>query len=382
MNSTPTSITSGGNIGNYALAGSLILHAGFIGLFSVWQWDLRAPEKTKPKTIHVKFIAAPPTPKTAPKQALSKPVSSSPAQPMAVRSAAITPLKPRTPNPVFRPGSPVKAARRINLTSKSNHRTPLVQEASFSIKAAKQMRAHYYQSTQPNRKFSKRMEVRSSPVLSAHPTRSIPGTAAAPHLKSNRQSTIRRRPPVSGIRLFQVKGTANPTALLTEPMRSRIHINNHLPRSVKDQTTPTFTAGVAPRSIVESHGSKNITEIKLSALPGNFSHDIPAADNATREDLGLLRGTFTGKVRQRIAEAKYYPRVARRRGMEGQPVIAFTLDKQGRLQKVDLARTSGYTLLDQAALEAVQNGAPYPEIPAPLKMDSIQLKLPISFILK
>ena len=68
--------------------------------------------------------------------------------------------------------------------------------------------------------------------------------------------------------------------------------------------------------------------------------------------------------------------------MEGQPVIAFTLNKNGRLMKVDLARTSGYQLLDQAALEAVQQGAPYPEIPAELKIDTFQFKLPISFAFK
>jgi protein TonB len=68
--------------------------------------------------------------------------------------------------------------------------------------------------------------------------------------------------------------------------------------------------------------------------------------------------------------------------MEGKPVIAFTLNKQGRLVKVNLAQSSGYQMLDQAALEAVQQAAPYPEIPAELKTDSYQFKLPISFVLK
>ena len=85
---------------------------------------------------------------------------------------------------------------------------------------------------------------------------------------------------------------------------------------------------------------------------------------------------------QRIADTKYYPRTARRRGIEGQPVVAFTLDKGGRLMKAGLAKTSGYQLLDEAALEAVHQAAPYPEIPAELNMKTFQFKLPISFILK
>jgi periplasmic protein TonB len=68
--------------------------------------------------------------------------------------------------------------------------------------------------------------------------------------------------------------------------------------------------------------------------------------------------------------------------MEGQPVVAFTLNKGGGLMKADLAQTSGYQLLDRAALEAVHQAAPYPEIPVELKTDTYQFKLPISFVLK
>ena len=50
--------------------------------------------------------------------------------------------------------------------------------------------------------------------------------------------------------------------------------------------------------------------------------------------------------------------------------------------KVGLTQTSGHQLLDQAALEAVHQAAPYPEIPAELKTDTFQFKLPISFVLK
>jgi len=74
--------------------------------------------------------------------------------------------------------------------------------------------------------------------------------------------------------------------------------------------------------------------------------------------------------------------MAKRRGMEGQPIIAFTLGRQGQLTKVALVKTSGYQLLDQAALKAVQQAAPYPEIPTELKTNTFQFKLPVSFILK
>jgi TonB family protein len=134
--------------------------------------------------------------------------------------------------------------------------------------------------------------------------------------------------------------------------------------------------------IPKQYPSTETSETHFAALPRQPISPNPYEPENNTVDLGNLRGLFTGQVRQRIANAKYYPRIARRRGMEGQPIIAFTLDKEGRLVKAALSQTSGYQLLDDAALDAVQQGAPYPEIPAPLKMESFQFKLPISFILK
>jgi protein TonB len=134
--------------------------------------------------------------------------------------------------------------------------------------------------------------------------------------------------------------------------------------------------------IPKQYTSPKTEEAYLATLPREFPSATRQEPEVDSINLGNLRGLFTGKVRQRIATAKNYPRIARRRRMEGQPVIAFTLDKGGRVMQAALARTSGYRLLDQAALEAVHQAAPYPEIPAPLKMDTFQFKLPISFNLK
>lgn len=120
----------------------------------------------------------------------------------------------------------------------------------------------------------------------------------------------------------------------------------------------------------------------VAALPRAIAPTPLSFEDNEKLDVSGLRGMFTGNVRQRIANARVYPQIARRRGMEGQPVIAFTLNKNGQLMELRLDRTSGYQLLDRAALEAVKHAAPYPEIPAPLKLNTFQFKLPISFILK
>lgn len=98
--------------------------------------------------------------------------------------------------------------------------------------------------------------------------------------------------------------------------------------------------------------------------------------------LKSLRRDFTRRVRERIALVKKYPNIARRRGFEGQPVVAFTIGRDGALTKHSIATSSGHSVLDRSALASVKKAAPYPRIPDKLELEFINLKLPISYILK
>ncbi|MCB1874858.1 MAG: energy transducer TonB [Chromatiales bacterium] len=53
-------------------------------------------------------------------------------------------------------------------------------------------------------------------------------------------------------------------------------------------------------------------------------------------------------------QAPTYPRSLRRRGIEGKVLVRAAVDIQGRCERVEIVRSSGYSLFDQAALEAVE----------------------------
>lgn len=55
-----------------------------------------------------------------------------------------------------------------------------------------------------------------------------------------------------------------------------------------------------------------------------------------------------------FAPTPHYPRVARLRGLEGEVVIKLAVDSQGVPVKTSLVRSSGYQMLDQAALEGLK----------------------------
>jgi protein TonB len=68
-----------------------------------------------------------------------------------------------------------------------------------------------------------------------------------------------------------------------------------------------------------------------------------------------------------------YPEIARRRGETGTAVVRFVVDTDGRIKSVRLQRSSGYSRLDDAALDALHSSTcrPYLEagVPVPVMFD-------------
>ncbi|MGW8272498.1 MAG: energy transducer TonB [Thermodesulfovibrionales bacterium] len=72
---------------------------------------------------------------------------------------------------------------------------------------------------------------------------------------------------------------------------------------------------------------------------------------------------YKSRLREKIESIWVYPREALQRGLYGDLVIEFTILKDGKLGAVRLLRTSGYKLLDDAAIKALRDGAPYWPLP-------------------
>ncbi len=105
------------------------------------------------------------------------------------------------------------------------------------------------------------------------------------------------------------------------------------------------------------------------------------ASNISDDGSGEIHKIFSAQIWGKIEEQKYYPRIARRRGYQGKPVVSFTIGETGDLRDLTLLEASSHKVLDEAALTAVKNASPYPRIPEALKLQSMQFKLPITFIL-
>ena len=79
-----------------------------------------------------------------------------------------------------------------------------------------------------------------------------------------------------------------------------------------------------------------------------------------------------------LAQHFHYPQMAKRRGWQGEVQLGFELDGSGRIHNARIIQSSGYTLLDSAALHALQQiGGIQTHLPA-----SLQMELPVIYRLQ
>lgn len=70
--------------------------------------------------------------------------------------------------------------------------------------------------------------------------------------------------------------------------------------------------------------------------------------------------SYAAKIVRHIERHKYYPRSARLRGQEGKVVVSFSIGTAGSLHGERVDKSSGFHLLDRAALETLRRSVPFP----------------------
>jgi protein TonB len=105
--------------------------------------------------------------------------------------------------------------------------------------------------------------------------------------------------------------------------------------------------------------------------------DTPApAKHPVKEKAGTSGRLATAKAQKKLAEHVFYPEAAVAAGIEGDVRLLVTLDDHGRITQVTVADTSGYKILDQAAIRAAYAMGSLPGV------DRHELILPVTFRLQ
>ena len=79
-----------------------------------------------------------------------------------------------------------------------------------------------------------------------------------------------------------------------------------------------------------------------------------------------------------VNQAPAYPAIARRRGWEGVVIVQVRVEKDGHPSSVTVAQTSGYQMLDQAAVDTIRDWRFKPAKSGPLSFAST-INIPVRF---
>lgn len=118
---------------------------------------------------------------------------------------------------------------------------------------------------------------------------------------------------------------------------------------------------------------KNVGDVaEKPAATDKQQTSIPQASNSA------FRERVLSKLRQSISAHFVYPPLARQRNWQGEVLLTFQLQRNGQISNARIARSSGYGLLDHAALNALTQVGRLGEI----LPHSLDLELPVIYRLE
>jgi periplasmic protein TonB len=141
--------------------------------------------------------------------------------------------------------------------------------------------------------------------------------------------------------------------------------------------------------ISEKSPPKQITGGTLALLDGFDPEKYASMDteSETVEDDGEAislntkesrYASYFARIKHQIELVWDYPHQAQRKGITGELTLRFQISKEGNLMNVRLINSSGYDVLDEAALQAVKSAAPY--YPFPVTIDRETLPILANFV--
>lgn len=155
------------------------------------------------------------------------------------------------------------------------------------------------------------------------------------------------------------------------------------PPPIKDAVTlskppPPKPAPPRPERVAEQ--PKKLEPV-APAVPATVMHPPKPSKEVASTPSNTLP-TWEAQVMARLDRVKRYPRRAQLRHQEGVVYLRFTLDRHGNVLRYELARSSGIDTLDQDTLTLIDRAKPFPPMPAELGRESMELVVPIRYILR
>ena len=121
--------------------------------------------------------------------------------------------------------------------------------------------------------------------------------------------------------------------------------------SVANAVQPSISARLSvPKNVYNSSASPASIKHENSTANSNAQ---PRTDNLTRSKNSRNHIFILSRIRGQLNENFYYPAMARRHGWQGKVLLDFMLADNGHINDIRIKQSSGYMLLDRAAVDAL-----------------------------
>lgn len=154
----------------------------------------------------------------------------------------------------------------------------------------------------------------------------------------------------------------------------RLNVSERRVPSMKPLTNePVKTPSpLGPVEAVDAPGAPGVTAPSIAAWRPEETGVGPPAPLVTRDSYFEL-------IRLAIERNKKYPEAARAARIEGRVTVGFVITPEGNIEDVKIVRRSGSRSLDEAALNAVKEAAPFPKPPKTLFKGPVKLAIAMVF---
>lgn len=132
---------------------------------------------------------------------------------------------------------------------------------------------------------------------------------------------------------------------------------------------------------VGENGTGNKSARRGSADSEEQARKASSGDTGRTREAGNAAVTnYPGMVYAKLLRSLRYPSEARRKRIRGEVHVRFTVSRSGDVSSVQVSRSSGSPVLDNAALDAVRRAAPLPSIPPEAGRSSWSFTVPLQFV--
>lgn len=153
------------------------------------------------------------------------------------------------------------------------------------------------------------------------------------------------------------------------------------------QIEVSMASSISSSKINKNSSVKTNPKLKSVKAEKIYADEVPAKHQSQHSQSNTISAAklniqLRGKLRTALQEHLVYPALARRRGWQGTVTINLTVKESGDLQHVRLGKSSGYSLLDNSALSALQKVGRLTELKTFLNGKTIPIELPVKYILQ